>query len=888
MRLAYFSPLNPQRSGISDYSEELLPHLAAEAEISLFVDGFQPSNREITSPFEILNYRKDPSHLANLRDFDAVVYHMGNDHRYHAGMLDAMKQRAGIVVFHDFALQDFFLGLARDRNDLRLYLNEVELCYGWKAREKAAEFLSRGAPPAIANKPLEFPLNCGIAKSAEGIIVHSAWQAERFARLAPGVPCARINHHITREAAAAAPRTDRPASGPVRIASFGLITPDKGIERALRVLAKLKSVYDFQYTLVGSDSNFPELPQIIARYGLSDRVSVTGHVSLEEFQQWIARADIAICLRERSVGATSGSLCRVMAAGISAIISNVGGFAELPDDAVVKIDHDEYADALLEAYLQRLIEDSGLRDRIGANARAYMVAEHRIEASAAQYLQFIREVIAGRPRRQLVNQIADQMAELDFGASDHAVLGSIAGEVALLAPAAAFVAPNGNDEIRGLSRASSTPDLPVKAEPPGARASRREGTTGEVESRPAGGRLAKVDGIDYRCGAIEYARRLNDELNYYLHTKPFCNLHKPIRYSGDGMDPETHRHFCDFANIAATLALRAEARILDVGCGPGWLSEHFARLGYDVTGIDISDDLIAVARERFARLPYQVDQETPLKCRFLACDIEEAPFPEKFDALICYDALHHFEDEQSVFGNLAAMLNIGGVLFIVEGQKPDAGSDTAEELRRSMREYRILESPFSAKYLRALADAHGFAIVGDYVSVNGLFDREAIAQNQMSLNGVDTNYHYLVCKKVTDHGPASTVPTSRHPGDLRARITGTGLNIGRLSPGEAFEFSIAIENIGDTLWLAGAEPRIGIVMPATLITDEEGALVSEVHGEPVLPRAVAPGETLTLNFERTAPHRSGKYSLKLDLVDQHVCWFEERGSHPLVIEFQVA
>ena len=48
MRLAYFSPFSPQRSGIADYSEELLPHLAAQgAQCDLFVDGFEPTNAEM-------------------------------------------------------------------------------------------------------------------------------------------------------------------------------------------------------------------------------------------------------------------------------------------------------------------------------------------------------------------------------------------------------------------------------------------------------------------------------------------------------------------------------------------------------------------------------------------------------------------------------------------------------------------------------------------------------------------------------------------------------------------------------------------------------------------------------------------------------------------------
>src|ERR1041385_6750992 len=264
-------------------------------------------------------------------------------------MIEAMKRRPGVVVFHDFALQDFFLGLARDRNDLRLYLDEVEFCYGTGLRDETGDSLRGGVTPSIVNQSLEFPLNCRIVQSAEGLIVHSVWQADRFASLAPSVPLAHIKHHITAKAAAAQPHASTLAA--VNIASFGLITPDKGIERALRVLAKLRTDYEFHYTLVGSPADFPELEQIVRRYAMEDRVSVTGHVALDEFQRRMQDTDIAICLRERSVGATSGSLCRIMAAGVAAIVSDVGAFSEFPDNAVVKIDHNEHADALLAASL---------------------------------------------------------------------------------------------------------------------------------------------------------------------------------------------------------------------------------------------------------------------------------------------------------------------------------------------------------------------------------------------------------------------------------------------------------------------------------------------------------------------------------------------------------
>jgi len=160
MKLAYFSPLNPQPSGISDYSEELLPYLSAGADITIFVDGFHPDERQALAKLPIVDYRRDPGRLASLATFDAVIYHMGNDHRYHAGMLDVMREHPGIVVFHDFALQDFFLGLARERKDLDLYLDELAACHGERVRTEAAHAIATGATPSLLSQPTEFPLNC--------------------------------------------------------------------------------------------------------------------------------------------------------------------------------------------------------------------------------------------------------------------------------------------------------------------------------------------------------------------------------------------------------------------------------------------------------------------------------------------------------------------------------------------------------------------------------------------------------------------------------------------------------------------------------------------------------------------------------------------------------
>ena len=81
--------------------------------------------------------------------------------------------------------------------------------------------------------------------------------------------------------------------------------------------------------------------------------------------------------------------------------------------------------------------------------------------------------------------------------------------------------------------------------------------------------------------------------------------------------------------------------------------------------------------------------------------------------------------------------------------------------------------------------------------------------------------------------------------------------------------------------------RAGVVMPGLKILNESGETVIELHGHPLLPRAVAPGQSVALEIQFAAPEKPGTYTAKIDLVDQHVCWFEGVVSQPLVFGFEV-
>jgi SAM-dependent methyltransferase len=401
-------------------------------------------------------------------------------------------------------------------------------------------------------------------------------------------------------------------------------------------------------------------------------------------------------------------------------------------------------------------------------------------------------------------------------------------------------------------------------------------------------RFPKVEGIDYKHGAIAYANKLDASDRHHLHTKPFYNLANKIsRWTGDGLDEDTRRHFCDFANIAYTLALPAGARILDIGCGSGWLCEYFARLGYDITGIDISPDLIQIANERLGKVPYGVDHQTPLSYRFIVHDIESEPLSETFDAVLCYDSLHHFEDEHAVLKNIAAMLDYGAQLFVLEGEKPPESSDTEEELRRVMKEYATLESPFIREYLFQILTQYGFAIVGDYTTTGGMVDRDCLQGDTIRMFEPPA-FNYLLCKKIWREDGAEPLLDSRNPQMLRARFSLRNEPLKEVSPSSTIELTFAVENVGNTLWLVSRSPLKGRVRLGVKVLDDSQKLLEEVHGYPTLQHAVAPGEKVALKLNWRAPEKIGSYTLKIDLVNQDICWFEEHGSEPLFVPFRVS
>ncbi len=110
------------------------------------------------------------------------------------------------------------------------------------------------------------------------------------------------------------------------------------------------------------------------------------------------------------------------------------------------------------------------------------------------------------------------------------------------------------------------------------------------------------------------------------------------------------------ASILDNARIRAGIHVLDVACGTGILfPDYLERNVASVTGIDISPEMVKIARSKF---PAQT---------ILCGDVETVEFPDKFDAVMVYNAFPHFPEPARLIQVLAGIIKPGGTLSVAHG-----------------------------------------------------------------------------------------------------------------------------------------------------------------------------------------------------------------------------
>jgi glycosyltransferase involved in cell wall biosynthesis len=410
--LAYLSPLPPERSGISDYSAELLPELARHYDVEVVVDQTEISDEWVKAncPVRDVNWFR-----RNGQRYDRILYHVGNS-PFHKHMFDLLELHPGVVMLHDFFLSNV--------------IAHLELHSGWTGFWKKALYQSHGYSALrereyntnVADVIYRYPANYHVLQNAQGVIVHSDHSRD-LARQFYGKNASddwMVVPFLKRVGPTADRDTIRKRLGfrddDFVLCSFGIMNPTKLNHRLVRAWldSRLAADPNCHLVFVGQEDEGEygmKIRQWINESPARGRIHITGFTPLHLYRSYLQAADAAVQLRTHSRGETSAAVFDCMAYGLPTIVNAHGSMAELPEADVVMLP-DNFEDMRLVAAMWRLRADMLDRQSLGARAREH-VKNHMAPRSVADRYHEAIERFATQSKKGLERQALSTLVSLE-------------------------------------------------------------------------------------------------------------------------------------------------------------------------------------------------------------------------------------------------------------------------------------------------------------------------------------------------------------------------------------------------------------------------------------------------------------------------------------------
>jgi glycosyltransferase involved in cell wall biosynthesis len=431
-KLAYLSPLPPERSGISDYSAELLPELSRHYDIDVIVSQGVVSDPWIKANCPIRSVEWFRIHADR---YDRVLYHFGNSH-FHQHMFNLLEEVPGVVVLHDFFLSGIAAHMDVTGYQPGFWAQTLYQSHGYATMQQ--RFQSSDPSEII----WRFPCNLDVLQKALGVVVHSEnsrrladqWICESAADNWSVIPLLRVPElGIDRVESR---RLLKLSNDDFVVCSFGFLGPTKLNHRLLNawLASELAKNVNCMLVFVGENHGGEygaELLTTIRRSGLDKRIRIAGWADTSTYSQYLAAADVGVQLRTLSRGETSAAVLDCMSYGLPTIVNSNGSMADLAIDGVWKLP-DEFDDNALVNALETLWRDSVRREQLGTRAREIILTRHAPRSCTDQYAQAIETMYCAAHSN--VSALTCALASVEPPPSDPQVWVHLAEAIALSIP----------------------------------------------------------------------------------------------------------------------------------------------------------------------------------------------------------------------------------------------------------------------------------------------------------------------------------------------------------------------------------------------------------------------------------------------------------------------
>ena len=376
-KIAWFTPLPPQKSGIANYNASLIPHLMQDFDIDLVIDsGYSVEDDYLNANFNIYSVDEFEAR-SQLRAYDQCLYQLGNSH-FHAYMFPFIQKYGGAVVMHEVYMDGIaeFLEYGSFLSNAYSYAPEL-------TRQKElfhVDFSDHSHRRTVT-------LLSHILNSADGILVHSRHACDMIQEMLPMHMCpitvselgVSLPGLLTEHEKIQLRNKLGIEEGKIICSTFGNIQRFKGTEDVIEALCQLQTTIkrNMVFLFVGNcdESQTKWFAGLLSKASLAGLdVRTSGYVNDKLFSDYINISDAALALRTFSRGESSAALLHLMSCGIPSIVYNIGFFSEIDDNAVLKVSLSDTED--LKNKIEQLLTNEKLRKTTSGCARDFVTHFH--------------------------------------------------------------------------------------------------------------------------------------------------------------------------------------------------------------------------------------------------------------------------------------------------------------------------------------------------------------------------------------------------------------------------------------------------------------------------------------------------------------------------------
>ena len=382
-RIAWLSPLPPQKSGIANYSYWLVKGLRRFLDIDLYCDGRDLSD-ELKNEFAVYPLTLFPQQR---QWYDETIYHLGNNSLFHKEIYKLAWNFPATIVLHDYNLSAFMHEAFYLQADWRLYEEALDHPNGDAKK-------SHGIIPRLRRYVGTVPMSHAIVNRSRKVIVHHRWIKEQFADAG----------HIQVIPMFAKIET---APGPEQVENFkqrfqidprnfiiaclGFVNRNKLPQLQVEVMKRLLTD-GYPVHLVFAGETAPDVKHLqteVEASEYSENITFAGYLDDTDYLAALRCSDVVINLRNPSMGEGSLTLTQALAAGKPAIISDLNQYREFPDRVCWKVTHDENEAQLLYQYLTVLLSNRSVREALSRNSLDYVESVLALDRVVPQWLRLI-------------------------------------------------------------------------------------------------------------------------------------------------------------------------------------------------------------------------------------------------------------------------------------------------------------------------------------------------------------------------------------------------------------------------------------------------------------------------------------------------------------------